>query len=85
MLDRKSQIAIEYCYRFRDQHPESHIFWIHASTIYRVDQAYKDIASKLCLPGWNDPNVDKFQLVSEWLSNDAHGHWLLVLASSAPS
>src|ERR1700722_5823880 len=79
MSDRKSQIAIEYCYRFRDQHLESHVFWIHASTIYRVDQAYKDIARKLCLPGWNDPNVDTFQLVSEWLSNDAHGPWLLVL------
>jgi hypothetical protein len=44
-----------------------------------VDQAYKDIARKLCLPGWNDPNVDTFQLVLEWFSDDAHGLWLLVL------
>jgi hypothetical protein len=79
MFDRKSQIAIEYCYRFRDQHTESHVFWIHASTVYKVDQAYKDIARKLCLPGWNDPNVDTFQLVLEWFSDDAHGPWLLVL------
>jgi Tfp pilus assembly protein PilF len=79
MPGRKSQIAIEYCYRFRDQHPESHIFWIHASTVYRMDQAYRDIARMLCLPGWNDPNVDIFQLVSEWLNNDVHGSWLLVL------
>jgi hypothetical protein len=43
-----------------------------------MDQAYKDIARKLCLAGWNDPNVDTFQLVSEWLSN-ANGPWLLVL------
>jgi hypothetical protein len=79
MPDRKSQVAIEYCYRFRDQHPESYVFWIHASTVHRMDLAYKDIARKLCLPGWNDPNVDTFQLVSEWLSDDAHGLWLLVL------
>ena len=79
MSNRKSQVAIEYCYRFRDQHPESHVFWIHASTVSRMDLAYKDIARKLCLPGWNDPNVDTFRLVSEWLSNDAHGLWLLVL------
>src|SRR5277367_5890035 len=79
MPNRKSQVAIEYCYRFRDRHPESHVFWIHASTLYRVDQAYKDIAKWLCLPGWNDPNVDKLQLVSEWLSDDAQGPWLLVL------
>ncbi|KAH0547852.1 hypothetical protein FGG08_000110 [Glutinoglossum americanum] len=60
----KSQIAIEYCYRFRERHPESHVFWIHASTIYRMDQAYKDIAKKLYLLNWNDSNVDTFQLVS---------------------
>jgi tetratricopeptide (TPR) repeat protein len=47
-----------------------------------MDQAYKDIARKLCLPGWNDPNIDTFQLVSEWLSNEAHGSWLLVLDSA---
>jgi len=79
MSDRKSQIAIEYCYRFRDQHPEGHVFWIHASTVNRVDQAYKDIARKLYLPGWNDPNADALQLVSDWLSDDVHGPWLLVL------
>jgi len=44
-----------------------------------MDQAYKAIARKLCLPGWNDPNVDTFQLVSELLSDDAHGPWLIVL------
>src|SRR5436190_18408704 len=78
-LYRKSQIAIEYCYRFQYQHPESHVFWIHASTVSRMDQAYKNIARRLCLPGWNDPKIDIFQLVSEWLSDDAHGPWLLVL------
>jgi len=44
-----------------------------------MDQAYKDIARKLCLPGWDDPNVDTFQLISEWLSDDVHGPWLLIL------
>ena len=75
----KSQIGIEYCYRFRDQHPESHVIWIHASSFYRIDQAYKDIARKLDLHGHNDPNVDKFQLVSKELARDKHGPWLLVL------
>ena len=55
------------------------MFWMHASTVYRMNQAYKNIARKLCLPGWNDPNVDTFQLVSEWLSDDTHRPWLLVL------
>lgn len=78
-LYRKSQIAIEYCYRFRDQHPESHVFWIYASTVSRMHQAYKDIARRLGLPDCNNPSVDTFQLVLEWLSNDAYGSWLLVL------
>src|SRR6202011_4227669 len=62
-----------------DQHPESHVFWIYASTVYRVDQAYRDIARMLCLPGLNNPNADVFQLVSDWLGDNAHGPWLLVL------
>ena len=82
MPNRKSQVAIEYCYRFQDRHPESHVLWIHASTVYRIDQAYKEISRKLCLPGWNDPNVDTFQLVSERLSSDAYRHWLLILDSA---
>ncbi|KAE8454609.1 hypothetical protein EG329_000232 [Mollisiaceae sp. DMI_Dod_QoI] len=75
----KSQIAIEFCYRFRDQHRESHIFWIHVNTVSRMDQAYKEIARKIGIPGISDPNVDTLQLVSDWLSDDAHGPWLLVL------
>ena len=76
---RKSQIAIEYCYQFRVQHPESHVFWIHASSVSRISQAYKDIARELSLPGWDDPKVDMFRLVSESLSRDAYGSWLVLL------
>ena len=75
----KSQVVIEYCYRYRDQHPTAHVFWIYASTISRIYQAYKAMAIKLCLPGWDDPSVDVIQLVSTWLSDETHGPWLLVL------
>ena len=43
----------------------------------RVDQAYKHIARKLNLPGWDDLSQNTFELVGEWLSQ--HGRWLLVL------
>src|ERR1700721_487727 len=76
---RKSQIAIEYCYRFRNQYPHSHVFWVHTSSGPRMEQAYKDIAENLGLPGWNDTNIDTFQLVSKALNDNAHGPWLLVL------
>lgn len=34
------------------------------------------------MPGWNDPNVEIFQLVAEWLGENTHGPWLLVLDSA---
>ncbi|MCJ1271350.1 hypothetical protein MMC22_011250 [Lobaria immixta] len=73
----KSQIAIEYCYRYQNLHPDKHIFWVHASTRQRLEQAYQDIARRLELPRWNDPAVDTLQLVSEWFNNDER--WLMVL------
>ncbi|KAL8735172.1 MAG: hypothetical protein Q9166_001048 [cf. Caloplaca sp. 2 TL-2023] len=60
-----------------ERDPDAHIFWIHASTASRVDQAYKHIAKKLNLPGWDDLSLNTFELVSEWLSK--HGRWLLIL------
>jgi tetratricopeptide (TPR) repeat protein len=81
-MNRKSQIAIEYCYRWHNQYPQGHVFWIHASTPQKIDQAYHDIGRKLTIPGWNDPAVDILKLVSEWLSDDEHGPWLLVLDNS---
>ena len=44
-----------------------------------MSQAYEDIARKLSLPGWDDPKVDFFRLVSESLSKDSYGSWLIVL------
>ncbi len=41
-LNRKSQITVEFCYRFKEEHPEGWMLWVHASTITRFDEAYKD-------------------------------------------
>lgn len=76
---RKSQIAIEYCYRYRQDHPEAHIFWVHASSPARFALAYHKIGEELALLDMNNPEVDTIELVQKWLSNDANGPWLLVL------
>ena len=76
---RKSQIAIEYCYRYRTKWPAAPVFWIHASNSARFEEGYKDIARKLALPGSDDPAIDTVQLVSRFLSDDLNGPWLLVL------
>ena len=75
----KSQIAIEYCYQYKDCHPSHSVLWAHGGTIAKFDQAYKDIARNLSLPGWDDPLADTLQLVTDWLNDESHGHWLLVL------
>ena len=78
-LDRKTQIAIEYCYTWQCRYPDSHVFWIHASTFDKFEQAYRDIAKELSVPGTEDPKSDSLILVREWLSKPENGSWLLVL------
>ena len=78
-LSRKSQIAIEYCYRYRQDHPEAHVFWIHASNYARFTEAYHRIGKELGLSDVDNPEVDTLRLVQKWLSNDANGPWLLVV------
>ena len=79
VTNRKSQIAIEYCYRYRKTHPAHPILWVFASTTERFEQAYRDIARRLNLPRWDDPNVDTLRIVSDWLNDEDHDGWLMVL------
>lgn len=73
----KSQIAIEYCYRFRDRHANSNILWVHASTKERFEQAFKSIARRCKLHGWDDPAINALDLVYDWLTGNET--WLMVL------
>ncbi|KAL4796943.1 hypothetical protein BDV19DRAFT_360121 [Aspergillus venezuelensis] len=75
----KSQIAIEYSYIFKGQHPEAHVFWIYASTATRFEQCYQEIARRLMLPGWEDKKIDNLKLVYEWLSDENNGKWLMLV------
>ena len=75
----KSQVAIEYAYRARAQKPGLTVLWIHASTQARFEQGYRDFARKTDLPGRNHPEIHILELVRDWLSNEDHGHWLMVL------
>ncbi|OBT95198.2 hypothetical protein VE01_07633 [Pseudogymnoascus verrucosus] len=75
----KSQIAIEYAYRARKHRPQISVFWIHASTKTRFEQAYQEIAERLELPGRDDPKANVLRLVYNWLSDEANGQWHMVL------
>jgi tetratricopeptide (TPR) repeat protein len=76
---RKSQIAIEYAYRVRESAPHTWVFWVHASNAARFEQAYRDIAAKVELPGRDDPQVNILRLVYNWLCDERNGRWLMIL------
>ncbi|KAF2174719.1 TPR-like protein [Zopfia rhizophila CBS 207.26] len=75
----KSQIAIQYSHEVRDASPRTFVFWVHASTKARFEEAYRGIADRLELPERNDPKVDVLRLVSNWLYNETNGKWVMVL------
>lgn len=45
----------------------------------RFEEAYRGIADRLELPRRNDPNVDVLRLVSNWLCDETHGRWMMIL------
>ena len=77
-VDRKSQIAIEYAYRFKKKHPHVHVFWVFAANRSRFQQAYQDIAERLKLPGSEDPAADVCDLVLRWLTEE-DTQWLMII------
>ncbi|KAL6714191.1 hypothetical protein ACLMJK_008686 [Lecanora helva] len=74
----KSQIAIEYCYRYKKNHPNAHTLWVYGGNIARFYQGYKRIAQLLQVPGWEDPEASILELVCSWLS-DTQTPYLLVI------
>src|SRR5438034_5175976 len=76
---RKSHIAIEYAYKYNDQDPEAHIFWVQASTNARIQEVYQSVAKQLLLTGFNGSQAGTLPLVCEWLSDETNGTWLLTV------
>ncbi|MCJ1471355.1 hypothetical protein MMC07_010003, partial [Pseudocyphellaria aurata] len=81
----KSNLAIEYSYRVRDRFPQTWIFWVHASNATRFEAGYRMIASRIRLPGRDEPAANILQLVSRWLSDEANGRWMMVLDNADDS
>jgi hypothetical protein len=79
MPHSKTQTAIEYCWRFRDAHPDFHVFWINAGSIARFDTDYRRLAKKLGLP-CHSAGVEDHDMrdgVKDWL--DENENWLMVI------
>ncbi|RYP63778.1 hypothetical protein DL771_009111 [Monosporascus sp. 5C6A] len=72
-------LAIQYSHNVRDATPQTFVFWVHASTKTRFEEAYRDLADRLELPRRHDPKVDVLRLVSNWLCDETNGRWTMVL------
>jgi ankyrin repeat protein/tetratricopeptide (TPR) repeat protein len=75
----KSQIAIEYAYRFREEHPQSHVFWFYAANNTRFVESCLNAARQLQLPASDSLDVDPCELFFAWLNKDNGEKWLMVL------
>ncbi|KAF2818105.1 hypothetical protein CC86DRAFT_238310, partial [Ophiobolus disseminans] len=75
----KSQLALQYAHSIRDASPQTFVFWVHASTPARFEEAYRNIADRLDLPERSDPKANVLRLVSDWLRDETNGRWLMVV------
>jgi tetratricopeptide (TPR) repeat protein len=55
------------------------VFWVHASNAVRFEQAYREIAAQVELPGRDDPKTDILRAVHSWLCDESNGRWLMVV------
>jgi tetratricopeptide (TPR) repeat protein len=65
-------------YRIRREFKNCSVFWIPASDMESLHQAYAHIAQRLNIPGWDDENADFKKLVQLYLSKESAGQWLLI-------
>jgi tetratricopeptide (TPR) repeat protein len=74
---RKTQVAIEYAYRIRDERPDIWVFWVHVSSTARVEEGFRKIAERIQAPCLKAANAKILEFVSHWLGT--HGPWVLIL------
>jgi Tetratricopeptide repeat len=55
------------------------VFWVHASTAARFEEGYRKIAERVGIPGWDKPEADILQLVSNWLGDESNGRWVIIV------
>ncbi|OOF90643.1 hypothetical protein ASPCADRAFT_156291 [Aspergillus carbonarius ITEM 5010] len=79
----KTQIALEVAYRMRNKYPNLSIFWIPCTSYESVDQAYVNVAQKFGIPGVKPEDVK--QAVSNYLSQESAGEWLLIFDNADDS
>ncbi len=74
----KTQIAIEYAYRYREEHPDHDILWAKADSQKVLISELVSFAALLNLPGQREQDQQyALSAVKRWL--EVHANWLLIL------
>jgi len=74
----KTQLALELAYRTRTKYKNCSVFWIPATDMDSLHQAYRDVTQQLRIPGWDEEKADVKKLVQAHLSKADSRPWLLV-------
>ena len=48
-------------------------------SVQSFEPAYAEIARRLELPGWENPKVNKLEMIYDWLRDELHESWLFLL------
>jgi tetratricopeptide (TPR) repeat protein len=75
----KTALALEFAHWTREHYHLCAVFWVPAISRESFEQAYRDIAKLLCLPGVEDDKTDAKQLVKARLEDENFGPWLLII------
>ncbi|KAI0886603.1 TPR-like protein [Annulohypoxylon maeteangense] len=75
----KTQIALEFAYRTKDENPNCSVFWVPATDRLAFEHAYKQIGHLLNIPGIDANGADVLQLVKDGLSDKGAGQWLMII------
>ncbi|KAL9080970.1 MAG: hypothetical protein Q9157_000380 [Trypethelium eluteriae] len=74
----KTQLALKLAYRTQAKYKNCSVFWIPATDMDSLHQAYQDIAEQLGIAGWDEEKADVKKLVQAHLSQAETRPWLLV-------
>ena len=55
------------------------MLWVHAGSMARLEQSFRDVANYVEIPGRQDPKANVFRLVHDWLRDGKSKQWLLIL------
>jgi tetratricopeptide (TPR) repeat protein len=75
----KSALALEFAYRVLARLARHLVFWVPAISRESFELAYRDIATRLRLPGITDSNKDINKLVKDTLDSENFDSWLMIV------